>query len=529
MLFPRVKLVESLNPNAPFDSFPLSEIDALHDTNNTGQKEVTSLVYNPNTGRTPAQIAYDLSLLVDMHHQYIESPSRCIISTASSSIYVEHGPLRTQLSTLVQAHAAEGKPFSPRNVLTCGAQILSALMYVYHPRKKQRGTGPDVPICNITDISLDTITCDSALTSFSLAGLWMLIPEIANSTPREYNNQDIDAHIVNQVCCILYQMATFRDLTHGVDRASLQGIQSDDLRQIFERSLFADDKERWRAGQMLDFMVRASGAREIDNLEYGSLAALSNSVDQMAMGKVHKLQEENVHLQNLLIARANKLASMKLQNARLIDKRDQLSQKNSEIAKQIRALKDEANEGYEQISAKLVIFDDALAEGKKLLELLQNNGLLENAECNNIHECFAKLNGVMRGVMETYTRLKAIEETQDVRAAGGLEQRIQQLKAHTGSHRAVLQKYETLSTMLKSSKRTNDNLRNMLLADAGNFDLKKKFNCLHCQSKKKTILCTKCNSLVFCNECWKDLKAIDICCPKCSEAAASSFRTVFPQ
>lgn len=130
--------------------------------------------------------------------------------------------------------------------------------------------------------------------------------------------------------------------------------------------------------------------------------------------------------------------------------------------------------------------------------------------------------------METYTRLKAIEKTQDVRAAGGLEQRIQQLKAHTGSHGAVLQKYETLSTMLKSSKRTNDNLRNMLLADAGNFDLKK--SSIVCIVRaKKTILCTKCNSLVFCNECWKDLKAIDICCPKCSEAAASSFKTVFPQ
>ncbi|EFO61581.1 Hypothetical protein GLP15_3564 [Giardia lamblia P15] len=497
MLFPRVKIVETLDPNAPFDSFLPSEIDTLHDTDNGGQKEVTSLVYSLNTGRTPAQIAYDLSLLIDMHHQYIESPSRCIISTTSNSIYVEHSPLRMQLSTLIQARKAESKMFSPRDILTCGAQILSALIYVYHPRKKQHGTGPYMPVCNLTDISPDTITCNSELTSFSLAGLWLLIPEIAHYTPQECNNQDVDIYIVNQVCRILYKMATFKDINYGVNETSLQGIQSHDLRQIFERSLFASDKERWKISQLLNFMARASGVREIDNLEYNSLAALSNSVEQTAMSKAHRLQEESVRLQNLLISKANKLASIKLQNARLAEERDRLSQKNNEIIKQIKTLKSETNEGYEQINAKLMVFDDAMTEGRELLRLLQNSDLLESAECSDVHECFIKLNEVVGDVLDMYTKLKAIEETQDIRAAGGLEQYIQQLKAQEGPHKAVIQRHKRLSNMLEFSKRTNDKLRGILLTDAGNFDIKKKFNCLYCQNNKKPFCARNVTVLLF--------------------------------
>lgn len=526
MLFPRVKIVENLDPDDPFASFPLSELDTSHTFDNTVRKEVTSLVYTPHTSRTPTQIAYDLNILTDLCHPFIQSPSRSIISTSSNSIYVEHTPLRMRLSTVIQARECSSSPFTLKEMLTCGTQVLSALIYIHHPHKKHCGIGPDMPVCNLAEISPDTISCSDDLTSFSLAGLWTLLPEL-NHVPQICDERNVDVRITNQLCRILYKLATFRELGLQANRDILQGIQLEDIRRILENSLFADDEGRWTANQILEYMIATDIVKEVDIAEYSSLTSLSASVEKAAAEKVCEMANENIRLQALVISTSEDLALIRAQNARLTEERDNIMVINNELAEETKRLSNEVSEIRSQVDTKLTFSDDTMEKGNELLKLLENNNLVSSTDCRDAQECFTKINEMLTSVSDTYNGLKAIEDSQDVRAAGGLEQRIQQFKKQEDTSGASLQKYDTLNTSLEASRNNNNRLREIMLSGTEHVDIKIKFNCICCQSKRKSILCKKCKHLIFCNECWESLKSIEVYCPKCREEKIQSFVRVY--
>ena len=526
MLFPRVKIVENLNPDDPFASFPLSELDTSHTFDNTVRKEVTSLIYTPHTSRTPTQIAYDLNILTDLCHPFIERPSRFIISTSSSSIYVEHTPLRMRLSTVIQARECSSSPFTLKEILTCGTQVLSALIYIHHPHKKHCGIGPDMPICNLAEISPDTISCSDDLTSFSLAGLWALLPEL-NHVPQICDERNVDVRITNQLCRILYKMATFRELDFQASRDVLQGIPLEDIKRILENSFFADDERRWTANQILEYMIEADIVKEVDITEYDSLASLSASVEKAAAEKVCEMANDNICLQTLVISTKEDLALIRAQNTQLAEERDNIMVINNELAEEAERLLSDVGEIHGQVDTRLTFFDDAMEKGNELLKLLENNNLVSSIDCRDAQECFTKVNEMLTSVSDTYNELKATEDFQDVRAAGGLEQRIQQFKKQEDTSGASLQKYDTLNTSLEASRKNNNRLREIMLTGTEHFDIKIKFNCICCQCKRKSILCKKCKHLIFCNECWESLKSIEVYCPNCREEKVQSFVRVY--
>lgn len=528
MHFPNVEIVENLDPDNPFASFSQTRINASHRLDNNARKEVSSVIYVPCNGRTLDNMAYDLNILTDLCHTYIESPSRCIISKASGVIYVEHNQMNICLSTLIQIRETEGSPFSAREIFTCGSQVLSALMYIYNPHKRYHGAGPRIPICNITNVSPANIICNDDLTSFSLGSLWLLIPEVAQYVPEARNERSIDKYITNQICCILYKMVTYKDLDPSAGPALIREINPDELKRVFEKSYFAGDNDRWSAKQVLEYMMRVSGLREIDNIEYNSLIELSNAVKHIANIKAGNMEDDINRLQALHISKNEELELIKDQNERLAGEIDNTSQENNQLAIEIQNLEDEATAIQEQIAERLDVLENAKDQGNRLLEILHDNNHIDEAiNYDNAPECFAKINEVMQDVINTYNELKATEELPDVVAAGGISERIQQYRANEDENSALFRQHETLRNHLESAKNAGDRLRNMVINDDEEFDNRLLFCCLLCQRERRAIICKGCNTLIFCENCFNALANIGICCPKCNQNNRQSFERVF--
>lgn len=527
MYLPHVRIVENLNLDAPFSSFPQTGIHASHWSDDNSQIQVSSVIYVLGNERTINHMAYDLNILTDLRHKYIESPFRCIISTASNTIYVEHNLRGTPLSTLIQMRENERRPFSLKEIFTCGVQVLSALMYIYNPRKRCSGVGPFIPVCNITDISTENIVCNESLTSFSLANLWMLIPEVAQYVPIIRNAEDIDRYITDQLCCILFKMATFKDMNPTMGRNILNEINMSELKRVFEKSCLANHNDRWSTKQIFDYMMHASGIRHFNSIECSSLGALVTEIEQLANSEADNVRNNIDSVAAEELSKLEELQLIKEQNESLAREIETAIQQTTEAVNKIELLESEITASQLKMDEELAILEDAKKCGQQLITILKDRNYIIKATDDNASELFAAVNTAMIDVSNTFNKLRAIQDLPEVQNAGGIRDWIQQYKNGIDDNNALFRQYTIANDCLNTVRAVNTRLRDLATNNPAQFVDNWRFYCLFCQNNEKNILCKKCNNLIFCDTCFNALIPLDISCPKCNEADMQSFEKVF--